>query len=163
MRLTGRSRCGLARPLINRFRGKRTVKNGGQSHVENVFRLIALSTQPVLAGWRLLMQLTLCTRKSDARWLPHSDRLGGGWGGFVPSHSNNEIDCFLPFIRFLRVFRCRVSRKWLRLGREFGKKGWGWRGGISRKFDRKRVKILYHYIIFFFSSKKSRHFSWNNL
>lgn len=31
------------------------------------------------------------------------------------------------------------------------------RGGISRKFDRKRVKILYHYIIFFFSSKKSRH------
>lgn len=155
MRLTGRWRCGLARPLINRFRGKRTVKNGGQSHVENVFRLIALSTtQPVLlAGWRLLMQLTLCTRKSDARWLPHSDRPSsgdGGEGGFVLSHSDNEIDCFLPFIRFLRVFRCRVSTKMatIAIGEGIWKKGTRVREGIRGNSIENAWKFYISWVIF---------------
>lgn len=57
----------------------------------------------------------------------------------MPSHSDNEIDCFLPFIPFLRVFRCRVSTKMatIVIGQRFEKKGRG-------------EGILYRYILLFF-------------
>lgn len=81
----------------------------------------------------------------------------------MPSHSDNEIDCFLPFIRFLRVFRRRVNA--------FHENGYDWGGNWKKRvrkegFETNAWKFYIagyttiFYSFYFFLKKKD---TWNNL